>query len=166
MKVCDTFKTCHTIWWIYCGNHHKSIYLFHDHIKHHNSKSFWWEREILCKNFQNTIQFCWIQFLKHFVTLDKSNPPDGKIRYFLQILIFQKVKTKKCIFHYTWRSHGSDQLYINKFHGSDLFEIIPVPVIKPLSKQLYGRLCSVCLTDWHVQIINKHNLKQGRCTNQ
>ena len=37
-------------------------------------------------------------------------------------------------------------------------EVIPVPVVHPLSQQLNRRLGSVHLSGWHVQVIHKHNL--------
>ena len=36
---------------------------------------------------------------------------------------------------------------------------LPVPMVHPLTEQFYRRLGTIHLTSWHVQIINKHNLK-------
>ena len=37
-------------------------------------------------------------------------------------------------------------------------EVIPVPVVHPLSQQLNGRLGSIHLPGRHVEVVHKHNL--------
>ena len=35
---------------------------------------------------------------------------------------------------FTWRSHGCYELYVYEFDGRDVLEVVPVPVIEPLSQ--------------------------------
>ena len=35
---------------------------------------------------------------------------------------------------FTWRSHGCYELYVDEFDGRDVLEVVPVPVIEPLSQ--------------------------------
>lgn len=60
----------------------------------------------------------------------------------------------------TWWAHGCHDLDVNQFHGRGFLQVIPVPVIQPLSQQLNRRLSSKLLQHGHVQIIHKHNLQQ------
>lgn len=62
----------------------------------------------------------------------------------------------------TWWAHGCHDLDVNQFHGRGFLQVIPVPVIQPLSQQLNRRLSSKLLQHGHVQIIHKHNLQQQK----
>lgn len=59
----------------------------------------------------------------------------------------------------TWGAHGSSNLDVDEFHGCDVLEVVPGPVVMQLSQQLNGRLGTIRLQDRHVEVIHKHNLQ-------
>ena len=59
-------------------------------------------------------------------------------------------------------THGGHNLDVNQLHGRGFLEVVPVPVIQPLSEQLNRRLSSKLLQHGHIQIIHKHNLQANK----
>ena len=59
------------------------------------------------------------------------------------------------------RAHGGHELSVHQLHGRVLLEVIPVPMVQPLSQQLDRGLRSVHLSCRHVEVIHKHNLWRG-----
>ena len=57
------------------------------------------------------------------------------------------------------RAHGCYELHIHQLHSRVLLQVVPIPVIQPLSQQLNRWLGTIDLSGGHVQVIYKHNLK-------
>ena len=59
---------------------------------------------------------------------------------------------------HTWRPHGPDELDVSELDGGGLLEVVPVAVVKELSKELNGGLSAVRLSQRHVDVVDKHYL--------
>ena len=57
------------------------------------------------------------------------------------------------------RAHSCYELHIHQLHSRVLLQVVPIPVIQPLSQQLNRWLGTIDLSGGHVQVIYKHNLK-------
>ena len=73
---------------------------------------------------------------------------------FTQINYHMKTFTCKLQMVYvsTLQSH-----HVHNVHSGGVLAVVPVAMVRPLSQQLDGRLCSVHLLGWHVEVVHKHH---------
>lgn len=62
-----------------------------------------------------------------------------------------------------WWSHGWHHHNIYQLQYTGVLPVEPVPLINPLTKDLYGGLGPVLLFGWHVQVIHKHHHFLPQC---